>query len=155
MRLLSELYDGERLRSGDVDGDRIAFSDGVTRLAWTDTVDRIAQLASVLLELGVSPGDRVGIRRPKSIESFIGVHAILRAGAVMVPLDALAPAAHTHAPARFDERERNSPCWSVLSIFWEVGARQGKGISSPLLVTSRSYDLKERVAPLEATTVVN
>ncbi|MFD0690633.1 amino acid adenylation domain-containing protein [Actinomadura fibrosa] len=52
---------------------------------------RSAAVARALIGAGVVPGDRVGLWLPKSIESVIAVHAVLKAGAVYVPIDPSAP----------------------------------------------------------------
>ena len=52
---------------------------------------RSDRLASGLKELGVNPGDRVGILLNKSIESMVVIFGILKAGASYVPIDTLAP----------------------------------------------------------------
>lgn len=49
------------------------------------------RLASVLLELGVKRGDRVSFVLNKSIEAVVAIFAILKAGAIYVPIDPLAP----------------------------------------------------------------
>lgn len=55
-------------------------------------LDRAAlSLASALVEQGVRKGDRVAVLHPKSVWSFVAVHAVLRCGGVMVPLDPLGP----------------------------------------------------------------
>ncbi len=51
------------------------------------------QLAAVLQEDGVRPGDRVGIFINKTIPVIISIQAILKAGGVYVPLDPNAPLA--------------------------------------------------------------
>jgi amino acid adenylation domain-containing protein len=51
------------------------------------------QLAHALVSRGIKPGDRVGILLDKSVEAVISVYGIMKAGAVYVPLDVLAPAA--------------------------------------------------------------
>ena len=48
-------------------------------------------LAATLVELGVQPGDRVGILIPKRPESIAAVYAISRAGGAVVPMDPYAP----------------------------------------------------------------
>src|SRR4028119_327645 len=50
------------------------------------------QLAHVLISCGISRGDRIGIYLNKSIEAVVAIFGILKAGAVYVPLDPLAPA---------------------------------------------------------------
>jgi amino acid adenylation domain-containing protein len=85
--LLSDLLDRcAELRPGDD-----AVGDGRDRLDWATYRDRAATLADVLGRAGVGAGDRVGIHLPKSVDSFVAVHAVLRAGAVVVPVDWFAP----------------------------------------------------------------
>ena len=93
-RLLSDLVDDARLGPGGLDRDAPALDDGTATATWAEYVDRVARLAAVLIGAGVTPGDRVGIRLSKSVASFVAVHAVLRAGAVVVPVDPVAPAAH-------------------------------------------------------------
>jgi amino acid adenylation domain-containing protein len=58
-----------------------------------DELDRFTnQVARTLRDVGVRPGDRVGIYVHKSLASVIGVFGILKAGAAYVPLDPNAPA---------------------------------------------------------------
>lgn len=49
------------------------------------------QLAHVLREAGVVPGDRVGLYLDKSLESLVGIYGVLKAGAAYVPFDPQAP----------------------------------------------------------------
>ena len=53
------------------------------------------QVANQLIQLGVAPGDRVGIFINKSIPSIVSIYGILKAGAVYVPLDPQAPDTRT------------------------------------------------------------
>lgn len=55
--------------------------------------ERTNQLAHFLKKQGVEKGDRVGVYLNRSLESVIGVYAILKAGGAFVPLDAAAPVA--------------------------------------------------------------
>jgi amino acid adenylation domain-containing protein len=85
--VLSGLLDANAAR--DPDGD--ALTDGRAHLDWAAYRDRAAVLAGALREMGVRPGDRVAIHLPKSVDSFVAAHAIVRLGAVMVPVDFFAP----------------------------------------------------------------
>ena len=89
--LLSHLVDGARLDRSELDGASLAVTDGVRSLTWAEYVERVARTAAALVDAGVAPGDRVAVRLAKSVASFVTVHAILRAGAVMVPIDPTAP----------------------------------------------------------------
>ncbi len=71
----------------------IALIGDIERLTWADLERRTRSLAAHLIEAGIGPGDRVAIARPKGSESYEAVHAVLRAGAVVVPVDAAAPPA--------------------------------------------------------------
>src|SRR4029077_8253595 len=56
-------------------------------------LDRLSnKVARALLDLGVAPGDRVGILAPKLGAAVVGVYGALKAGACYVPLDPKAPA---------------------------------------------------------------
>jgi len=91
VRLLTDLVDRTRLDAVQIDGADRALTDGSSSLSWHEYADRVARIAAVLVDHGVRPGDRVAVRLAKSCDSFASVHAVLRAGAVMVPLDPLAP----------------------------------------------------------------
>ena len=77
--------------------DEDALTDGTTSLTWSEYRDRSAELAGALRDVGVGVGDRVAIHLPKSPDSFVAVHAILRAGAIVVPIDWFAPPAHAQS----------------------------------------------------------
>ena len=91
--LLGQLVDVARLDSGELEPAAQALTDGVRSLSWAAYVDRVARMAGALVAAGVRPGDRVAVRLAKSVDSFVVVHAVVRAGAVMVPLDPTAPTA--------------------------------------------------------------
>ncbi|MFK8164655.1 MAG: amino acid adenylation domain-containing protein [Lewinella sp.] len=71
--------------------DKIAFVCGKEQLTYGALANRVQQLAHVLREQGVKPGDRVGIYLHRSIETAVALYGILRAGAVYVPLSPKAP----------------------------------------------------------------
>jgi amino acid adenylation domain-containing protein len=91
LRSLSDLVDRDRLDAIGVSLDAQALTDTTTSLSWGEYADRVARTAGSLAAVGVRPGDRVGIHLAKSVHSFVAVHAVLRAGAVVVPVDPLAP----------------------------------------------------------------
>ena len=68
--------------------DRIALvaPDG-SRLTYAQLHARTEELASALVELGVRAGDRVGVLLPNSAEFAAVVHACMRLGAVLLPLN--------------------------------------------------------------------
>jgi amino acid adenylation domain-containing protein len=71
-------------------------------LTYAELERRANRLARLLLDLGVTRGDRVGLFLEKSLESVVAVYGILKAGAAYVPLDPQAP------PARLAYIARNA-----------------------------------------------
>ena len=76
--------------------DRIAIeeTDGGT-ISYRDLDLLSDQLRDRLIQLGVCPGDRVGIYLRKSIDTVASIFGILKAGAAYVPVDPGAPAARS------------------------------------------------------------
>jgi len=60
-------------------------------LSYRELEERSNQLAHLLQQRGVCKGDRVGLFFPKCVESLVCMLGVLKAGAVYVPLDPLAP----------------------------------------------------------------
>jgi len=78
-------------RTADRYPDAVAVVDGSRELTYGELDSRANQLARLLIEEGVSKGDRVGLLLDKSLESVIGIYGVLKAGAAYVPLDPQAP----------------------------------------------------------------
>jgi malonyl-CoA/methylmalonyl-CoA synthetase len=57
------------------------------RFSYGDVEDVSGRFANVLVDLGVKPGDRVAVQVPKSIEAIMLYLAVVRAGAVFLPLN--------------------------------------------------------------------
>src|ERR1700761_1465889 len=80
--LFSRLFDGlddpNRLALEQLDGSRISYG---------DLIARAGQLANVLVERGVKPGDRVAAQTEKSVTGLVLYLATVRAGAVYLPLN--------------------------------------------------------------------
>jgi long-chain acyl-CoA synthetase len=62
---------------------------GPTSLTYGELDDRAARLATLLRERGIEPGDRVGVMLPNVLEFPVAYYGILRAGAVVVPMNVL------------------------------------------------------------------
>jgi non-ribosomal peptide synthetase component F len=71
---------------------RIAVRDSSRCLNYTELNDRASRVAVSLLELGVKPGDLVGVYLDRSVDMVAGVLGILKCGAAFVPLDPEFPA---------------------------------------------------------------
>ncbi|MCC5794263.1 MAG: amino acid adenylation domain-containing protein, partial [Chromatiales bacterium] len=67
--------------------DSLAIIDGHERLSYADLALESRMLAARLVAAGLGPGDRVGIALPRSARLVTSMLAVLRSGAVIVPLD--------------------------------------------------------------------
>ena len=80
--LFSRLFDGlddpDRLAIETIDGQRISYG---------DLIARAGQMANLLVSSGVKPGDRVAAQTEKSVPSLVLYLAVVRAGAVYLPLN--------------------------------------------------------------------
>jgi len=69
--------------------DATAIRLGEIELSYGEIDDRSARLATLLREKGVESGDRVGVMLPNVPEFPIAYYGVLRAGAVVVPMNVL------------------------------------------------------------------
>jgi amino acid adenylation domain-containing protein len=114
--------------------DEIAVVDGPRNATYLELERRANQLGHLLLDLGIEPGDRVGIYLDKSIESLLAIYGALKAGAVYVPFDLDAP------PARLGYIARDCGIRHLLT-----GSEKA----------SRWIDLLAAGAPIETIVVLN
>lgn len=82
---VAELYD-RAIRQG---GERIAVSDGRSRLSYRALGERAGRLAAALHGLGVRPGSRIGFLMSNCIDYVPCEYAVAWLGATRVPLAAL------------------------------------------------------------------
>jgi len=73
--------------------ERIAVYDGERTLTYAELERQSNRVAHLLIDLGLSPGDRVGLYLDKSLEAIVGIYGALKAGGAYVPLDPHAPPA--------------------------------------------------------------
>ncbi len=73
----------------------VAIIDGDRKMTYAGLDDRISSFAAGLLGCGVKPGDRVALMLGNRLEFVVAFYATLRAGAVSVPMNPLAPVAET------------------------------------------------------------
>ncbi|MEZ0093076.1 Pls/PosA family non-ribosomal peptide synthetase [Streptacidiphilus sp. EB129] len=72
--------------------DEPALDDGSTALSYRALAARVDTLRRTLAGAGVGPGDRVGVRIPSgTLDLYVGILAVLAAGAAYVPVDAEDP----------------------------------------------------------------
>src|ERR1700691_694126 len=80
--LFSRLFDGldapNRLAIETIDGQHISYG---------DLIARAGQMANLLVSSGVKPGDRVAAQTEKSVPGLVLYLAVVRAGAVYLPLN--------------------------------------------------------------------
>ena len=69
--------------------DNVAVRLGETELTYAELDDRSARLATLLAARGVEPGDRVGVMLPNVPEFPVAYYGVLRAGAIVVPMNVL------------------------------------------------------------------
>jgi long-chain acyl-CoA synthetase len=62
---------------------------GETELSYGELDESSARLATLLREKGIGPGDRVGVMLPNVPEFPVAYYGVLRAGAVVVPMNVL------------------------------------------------------------------
>ncbi|WP_183092389.1 long-chain-fatty-acid--CoA ligase [Nocardioides stalactiti] len=84
LNLASLLEDSARLHP-----DREAVVSGPTRLTYRQVDTAANQVANLLIERGIAPGDRVALMCPNVPAFPIVYYGILKAGAVVVPLNVL------------------------------------------------------------------
>ena len=80
--------------------DALAVDGPDQRLTYQQLDAQSNGFASLLQEYGVQRGDRVGIWLEKSTQAVVAMQAILRLGAVYVPLDPLSPLLRIQAIVR-------------------------------------------------------
>ncbi|RMP63818.1 hypothetical protein ALQ18_04595, partial [Pseudomonas marginalis pv. marginalis] len=69
----------------------VAVRQGEQQLSYQQLNEQANQLARQLIALGVGPDDRVAICARRSVETLVGLVAILKAGAAYVPIDPAHP----------------------------------------------------------------
>src|SRR6516165_466874 len=67
--------------------DRTAIMLDATRMSYAELDEATARLAGFLRARGIGPGDRVGVMLPNVPEFAVVYYGILRAGAVVVPMN--------------------------------------------------------------------
>src|SRR5690242_3274131 len=77
------------LRTADRFPDRPAVRLDDTILTYADLADASARVVTLLRHLGVEPGDRVAVMLPNVPEFAVVYYGVLRAGAVVVPMNPL------------------------------------------------------------------
>ncbi|MFF9909168.1 long-chain fatty acid--CoA ligase [Streptomyces sp. NPDC013457] len=77
------------LRTAAEHGPRTAVELGDSALTYDELATASGRVAALLADRGVNPGDRVGVMLPNSLDFPVLYYGILRAGAVVVPMNPL------------------------------------------------------------------
>lgn len=90
--------------------DGVAVADGDMVLTYAALAARVDRCADGLVAQGVAPGDRVGLLLPRSWQLVVATLALMKCGAVAVPLDKDSPA------ARLDPMIAAAGCELVIGV---------------------------------------
>ena len=114
--------------------DEPAIDNGADMLTYEEFAEAAEAVADELAELGIGPGDKVGVRMPSgTTDLYIAIMAVLLAGAAYVPVDADDP----------DERAR--------LVFGEAGVAAVVG-ADLAVEPRRTTAARERAGPRRPTT---
>ncbi|HEX2178111.1 MAG TPA: amino acid adenylation domain-containing protein, partial [Actinomycetota bacterium] len=98
--LVTDLFEGHAARSPEAPAVIVPPTEDneyvETTVSYGELNRRANRLARHLLALGLQPEERVGIAMSRSVEMFVAVWAVLKAGGAFVPLD------HSHGRDRLD-----------------------------------------------------
>ena len=70
---------------------KTAVSDNADKLTYTELNNRINQFTRFLKDSNVLPGDRIAVAVERSAEMLIALIAVMKSGAVYIPIDPLFP----------------------------------------------------------------
>ena len=89
---LEQLFEEQcdRMREAGL-ADHLAVDAGAEALTYQRLDARANMLARYLRDIGVGPGDRVALLVDRAVLTYVGILAVLKAGAAYVPLDAAFP----------------------------------------------------------------
>lgn len=117
-------------------GDRVACHYYKQQFTYAELAQAARQLADVLVQRGIKPGDRVGVLLPNTPESLIALNGIWMAGGVVVSISPLMVAEEVSAMLR------NTDCKTVIALDLLTPAlTEGDYLPETILLTS----LKDRL----------
>ncbi len=87
-KTIHELFEEQAERMGD---NIAVIGTGTTSITYNQLNEKSHQLAQMLVEKGVKPGDIVGIMVERSIEMIIGIVGILKTGGAYLPIEPNSP----------------------------------------------------------------
>lgn len=99
----------------------VADDGDVRQWTYAELNEHAARLAAVLQAKGIGPGDVVGLYMPMILETAAAFFAIIKTGAIVLPLFS------GYGPAAVAERLRNAGAKAVISV--DIAMRRGNPIS--------------------------
>jgi len=112
--------------TSDKHPDRVALCLGDTTLGYRDLAEASDRMAGLMRARGVAPGDRVGLMVPNVPEFAVVYYGILRAGAVVVPMNPLLKAREV-AYHLEDSGARIALSWHTCAEEARVGGERAGG----------------------------
>ena len=120
MNLASNLF-----RSAQTRADRAAVRDGDSVVSYRRLDEYSARVAGLLRDRGLRPGDRVGVMLPNVAEFAMVYFGVLRAGAVVVPMNPLLKAREVAFYLR-DSGARLMFVWDAFAHEAQTGAKEAE-----------------------------
>jgi len=120
MNLASNLF-----RSAQTRADRAAVRDGDSVVSYRRLDEDSARVAGLLRDRGLRPGDRVGVMLPNVAEFAMVYFGVLRAGAVVVPMNPLLKAREVAFYLR-DSGARLMFVWDAFAHEAQTGAKEAE-----------------------------
>ena len=108
--------------------DSVAVRVGETTTTYRELDQASAQIAGLLREQGLKPGDRVGIMLPNVAEFAVTYYGVLRAGGVVVPMNPLLKAREV-AYYLGDSGARLLFAWHGFAADAQAGAEQAAAVA--------------------------
>lgn len=110
-------------KQADYAGGAVAISEGDRKMTYAELADASDKLALYLrYQGGVQPGAKIGLLLPRSQELIIAILAVMKAGAVYVPLDVSAPS------SRLQDILQQAGCYGALTMDSARGIEPNLGI---------------------------
>jgi acyl-CoA synthetase (AMP-forming)/AMP-acid ligase II len=120
-----------------------AVDSGVETLTYAELADAAGELADRLGELGIGPGDKVGVRvRSGTADLYLGIVGILLAGAAYVPVEADDPDERALARAELAELVEGEDDLTADTL-WEGVLAHARDTDDPDLMVEAIAHLAE------------
>jgi amino acid adenylation domain-containing protein len=137
-RCVHEIFEEQARRTPNA----LALTCRGSSLTYDELNIRANQLAHYLIKQGIGPGDRVGLRLPRSSACVMTMLAVLKAGAAYLPLESIQPRARLNAIAK---ENRLRQVITDGGLRWDGAGIGGTELGSLPLDQMPSSDPRSRV----------